>query len=166
MQITETLNEGLKRAYQITITGDDLETRVSEKLEEARPEIEMKGFRKGKVPMALLKKQFGPRLMGEAMQEAVDGAMQGHLDETGDRPAMQPEVKMVNDDWKEGDDVVVSMSYEKLPEIPEIDYKSIKLERLTVAPADADIDEALATSPRTCRTSTPRRARPPMATRS
>jgi trigger factor len=143
MQITETLNEGLKRAYQITITGDDLETRVSEKLEEARPEIEMKGFRKGKVPMALLKKQFGPRLMGEAMQEAVDGAMQGHLDETGDRPAMQPEVKMVNEDWKEGDDVVVSMSYEKLPEIPDVDYKAIKLERLTVAPADADIDEAL-----------------------
>jgi trigger factor len=143
MQITETLNEGLKRAYQITITGTDLESRVSEKLEEARPDIEMKGFRKGKVPMALLKKQFGPRLMGEAMQEAVDGAMQGHLDETGDRPAMQPEVKMVNEDWKEGDDVVVAMSYEKLPEIPEIDYKSIKLERLTVAPADADIDEAL-----------------------
>jgi trigger factor len=101
------------------------------------------------------------------MQEAVDGAMQGHLEETGDRPAMQPEVKMVNDDWKEGDDVVVDMSYEKLPDIPEVDYKSIKLERLTVAPADADIDEALATSPRTCRTSTPRRAaRRPMATRS
>ncbi len=143
MQITETLNEGLKRAYEITITGGDLETRVTEKLEEARPDIEMKGFRKGKVPMALLKKQFGPRLMGEAMQEAVDGAMQGHLDETGDRPAMQPEIKMVNEDWKEGDDVVVAMSYEKLPEIPEIDYKSITLEKLTVAPADADIDEAL-----------------------
>ena len=143
MQITETLNEGLKRAYEITITGGDLETRVTEKLEEAQPEIEMKGFRKGKVPMALLKKQFGPRLMGEAMQEAVDGAMQGHLDETGDRPAMQPEIKMVNEDWKEGDDVVVAMTYERLPEIPEIDYKSISLERLTVTPADADIDEAL-----------------------
>jgi trigger factor len=143
MQITETLNDGLKRAYEITITGGDLETRVAEKLEEARPEIEMKGFRKGKVPMALLKKQFGPRLMGEAMQEAVDGAMQGHLEESGDRPAMQPEVKMVNEDWKEGDDVVVAMSYEKLPEIPDVDYKSITLERMTVSPADADIDEAL-----------------------
>jgi trigger factor len=143
MQITETLNDGLKRAYEITITGGDLETRVAEKLEEARPEIEMKGFRKGKVPMALLKKQFGPRLMGEAMQEAVDGAMQGHLEESGDRPAMQPEVKMVNEDWKDGDDVVVAMSYEKLPEIPDVDYKSITLERMTVSPADADIDEAL-----------------------
>ncbi|MEJ6391852.1 trigger factor [Gymnodinialimonas sp. 2305UL16-5] len=143
MQITETLSEGLKREYQITVTADDLETRVNSKLEEAQPEVEMKGFRKGKVPMALLKKQFGQRLMGEAMQESVDAAMQGHLDESGDRPAMQPDVKMVNEDWKEGDDVVISMTYEKLPEIPDVDYKAIKLEKLTVAPADADIDEAL-----------------------
>jgi trigger factor len=127
----------------------------------------MKGFRKGKVPMALLKKQFGPRLMGEAMQEAVDGAMQGHFDETGDRPAMQPEVKMVNEDWKEGDDVVVEMSYEKLPEIPEIDYKGIKLERMTVAPQTPISTRRWRTSPKACRTSTPRRAaRRPMATRS
>lgn len=143
MPITETLNEGLKREYQITIPSGDLDARVNDKLTEAQPDIEMKGFRKGKVPMALLKKQFGARLMGEAMQEAVDGAMQGHLDQSGDRPAMQPEVKMVNEDWKEGDDIVVSMSYENLPEIPEVDYKKITLERMIVAPADADIDDAL-----------------------
>jgi trigger factor len=143
MQITETLAEGLKREYQITITGADLDGRVNDKLLEAQPEVAMKGFRKGKVPMALLKKQFGPRLMGEAMQEAVDGAMQGHLEESGDRPAMQPEIKMVNEDWKEGDDVVVAMTYEKLPEIPEIDYKAIKLEKLVAKPGDDEIDEAL-----------------------
>jgi len=143
MQITETLAEGLKREYQITITGSDLESRVNDKLKEAQPEIEMKGFRKGKVPMALLKKQFGPRLMGEVMQEAVDGAMQGHLEESGDRPAMQPDVKMVNEDWKEGDDVVISMTYEKLPEIPEVDYKALKLERMVVTPADEDMQETL-----------------------
>ena len=143
MQVNETLNEGLKRGYEITITGAELEAKVNEKLEEARPEIAMKGFRKGKVPMALLKKQFGPRLMGEAMQETVDGAMQAHLDESGDRPAMQPEVKMINEDWKEGDDVVVSMSYEKLPEIPEVDFKALSLEKLVVAPAEADVQDAL-----------------------
>ncbi len=143
MQITETLAEGLKREYQITITGADLDARVNDKLAEAQPEVAMKGFRKGKVPMALLKKQFGPRLMGEAMQEAVDGAMQGHLDGSGDRPAMQPEVKMVNEDWKEGDDIVVSMSYEKLPEIPDVDYKALKLEKLVAKPSDEEIDEAL-----------------------
>ncbi len=143
MQITETLAEGLKREYQITVPATDLEVRVNSKLEEARPEVEMKGFRKGKVPMALLKKQFGPKIMGEAMQESVDEAMQGHLDESGDRPAMQPDVKMTNDDWKEGDDIVVTMSYEKLPEIPDVDYKKVKLEKLVVKPGDDELDDAL-----------------------
>ncbi|MEL6781738.1 MAG: trigger factor [Pseudomonadota bacterium] len=143
MQVTETLNEGLKRAYQIVVTANELDEKVNEKLTEAQPEIEMKGFRKGKVPMPLLKKQFGQRLLGEAMQEAVDGAMSKHFEDSGDRPALQPEVKMTNEDWKEGDDVHVEMNYEALPDIPEVDLAKIKLEKLVVKPADADIDEAL-----------------------
>ena len=59
MQVTETLNEGLKRGYTITVTAAELDAKVQEKLIEAQPEIEMKGFRKGKVPMAMLRKQFG-----------------------------------------------------------------------------------------------------------
>jgi len=74
MSVTETLNEGLKRGYQLIITAQELDAKVNEKLVEAQPEVEMKGFRKGKVPMALLKKQFGQRLMGEAMQENFPAA--------------------------------------------------------------------------------------------
>ncbi len=143
MQVTETLNEGLKRGYAITVTADELDAKVNEKLAEAQPEIEMKGFRKGKVPMALLKKQFGQRLMGEAMQESIDGAMTTHFEESGDRPALQPEVKMTNEDWKEGDDIHVEMSYEKLPEIPEVDLSAITLEKLVVKAGDDEVDEAL-----------------------
>ena len=145
MQVTETLNEGLKRGYSITIAAAELETKVNEKLEEARPEVEMKGFRKGKVPMPLLKKQFGQRILGEAMQEAVDGAMSEHFEKSGDRPALQPEVTMVDGEtWKEGDDVNVTMSYEALPEIPEVDLSKIELERLVAKADDASVDEALA----------------------
>jgi trigger factor len=144
MQVTETLNEGLKRGYAITVTAAELDNKVNEKLAEAQPEVEMKGFRKGKVPMALLKKQFGQRLMGEAMQESIDGAMSKHFEDSGDRPAMQPDVKMTNDDWKEGDDVLVDMSYEALPEIPEVDLKSITLEKMVVKADDSAVKEALA----------------------
>ena len=145
MQVTETLNEGLKRGYSITIPASELEAKVNEKLEEARPEVEMKGFRKGKVPMPLLKKQFGQRILGEAMQEAVDGAMSEHFEKSGDRPALQPEVVMVDGEtWKEGDDVNVTMSYEALPEIPEVDLSKIELERLVAKADDASVDEALA----------------------
>lgn len=144
MQVTETLNEGLKRAYSITVTAAELDATVNTKLVEAQPEVEMKGFRKGKVPMAMLKKQFGDRLMGEAMQESIDGAMNKHFEETGDRPAMQPDVKMTNEDWKAGDEVNVVMTYEKLPEIPEVDLSTIKLEKMVVKADEVSIDEALA----------------------
>ena len=144
MQVTETLNEGLKRGYNIVVTADELAAKVDEKLVEAQPEIEMKGFRKGKVPMALLKKQYGQRLMGEAMQESIDGAMSKHFEDCGDRPAMQPAVKMTNEDLKEGDDIHVEMSYEVLPTIPEVDLKKIKLEKLIAKADEASVDEALA----------------------
>ncbi len=143
MQVTETLNEGLKRGYNIVVTAAELDDKVNEKLTEAQPEVEMKGFRKGKVPMALLKKQFGQRLLGEAMQETIDGAMNKHFEDSGDRPALQPEVKMTNEDWKEGDDVEVAMSYEALPEIPDVDLKSVELEKLVVKADDAAVEEAL-----------------------
>ena len=143
MNVTETLNEGLKRGYNIVVTAAELDDKVNEKLAEAAPEIEMKGFRKGKVPMALLKRQFGQRLMGEAMQESVDGAMAKHFEDSGDRPAMQPKVEMTNEDWKEGEDIEVAMSYEALPEIPDVDMSAIKLEKLVVKADDAAVDEAL-----------------------
>ena len=143
MLVTETLNDGLKRGYTITVPAADLNEKVNAKLTEAQPSVEMKGFRKGKVPMALLKKQFGQRLMGEAMQEAIDGAMGEHFQASGDRPAMQPKVEMANQDWKEGDDVEVTLSYEALPEVPDVDFTGVTIEKLTVEPAQSDIDEAL-----------------------
>ena len=144
MQVTETLNEGLKRSYTITVPAADLDAKVNEKLAEAQPEVEMKGFRKGKVPMALLKKQFGPRILGDAMQDAIDGAMKSHFDKTGDRPALQPKVEMQGgENWKEGDDVVVEMSYEALPEIPEVDLSKVKLEKMVVKADDKAVTEAL-----------------------
>lgn len=144
MQVTETLNEGLKRGYQITLPASELDAKVNEKLAEAQPEVEMKGFRKGKVPMALLKKQFGPRIIGEAMQEAIDGAMTDHFEKSGDKPAMQPDVQMVDGEtWSEGDDVVVTMSYEALPEIPEVDLKAISLEKMVVKAEDEAVEDAL-----------------------
>jgi trigger factor len=143
MQVTETLNEGLKRGYAITVTASELDEKVTEKLKEAQPDIEMKGFRKGKVPMPLLKKQFGQRVLGETMQEVIDGAMNQHFEDSGDRPALQPEVKMTNEDWKEGDDIHVEMTYEALPEVPEFDASGIVLERLVVKADDAAVDEAL-----------------------
>ena len=144
MQVTETLNDGLKRGYTITVTAAELEARVTKSLLEAQPDVEIKGFRKGKVPLAIMRKQFGQRLMGEAMQEAIDEAMKSHFEATGDRPALQPDVNMVGGEaWKEGQDVVVEMSYEALPPIPDLDASTITLDRVSVKADEASVTEAL-----------------------
>ena len=144
MQVTETLNEGLKRGYSIKLTAAELDKKVNEKLQEAQPDVEMKGFRKGKVPLALLKRQFGQRILGEAMQETIDGAMSKHFEDSGDRPALQPNIEMQNGEkWKEGDDVEVSMTYEALPSIPDVDFSKIKLQKLVVKSDKTAVDEAL-----------------------
>ena len=144
MQVTQTLNEGLRRGYAIKLPSAELEAKVTEKLEAARKDFQMKGFRKGKAPAALMKKMFGKSVLGEAMQESIDEAMREHFEETGDRPALQPEVKMTSEDWKEGDDVEVSMVYEALPSVPEIALGEIELERLVAEIDEAAVDEALA----------------------
>ncbi|WP_118132480.1 trigger factor [Oceanicella sp. SM1341] len=143
MQVTETLNEGLKRGYSMTLTADALEAKVNEKLDAVRADFQMKGFRKGKAPAALMKKMFGKSVIGEAMQEVVDEAMKSHFEASGDRPAQQPDVKVTNQEWKEGEDLTVEMSYEKLPEIEQPDFSTLKLERLVVEVEDGAINEAL-----------------------
>lgn len=144
MQVKETRNEGLKRGYQFTLPAADLAATVDAKLKEAQPEVEMKGFRKGKVPMAMLKKRFGPRVLGDAMQEAIDSALRNHLETSGDRPATQPKIEMEGGEtWKEGDDVVVNVSYEALPAIPEVDLTALSLEKLKVEAEEAAVTEAL-----------------------
>jgi trigger factor len=144
MQVTETLNEGLKRGYAITVPAAELEAKVTEKLEEARKDFQMKGFRKGKAPAALMKKLFGKSVLGEAMQETIDKAMRDHFEASGDRPALQPQVKMTNEDWKEGEDVEVSMTYEALPQVPDVALAEIRLEKLVAEIEDAAVDEAVA----------------------
>jgi trigger factor len=124
MQITETLNEGLKRAYQITITAHDLESRVRKAGRGAARDRD-EGLPQGQGADGAAEEAVRPAPHGRGDAGGRRRRDAGHhFEETGDRPAMQPEVKMVNEDWKEGDDVVVEMSYEKLPEIPEVDYKS------------------------------------------
>src|SRR6056297_351356 len=143
MQVTEKLNEGLKRAYSITLPGETLTEKMNAKLDEARETFQMKGFRKGKVPPALMKRMFGKSVLGEAMQEAVQEAIQGHFEDTGDRPALEPDIKVETDQWEEGRDLTVELGYEKMPEIAQPDFSEIELERLTVEVDDAAITEAL-----------------------
>jgi trigger factor len=144
MQVTETKAEGLRREYSVVVTAAALEAKTTEKLLTVREGFQMKGFRKGKAPLPLLKKMFGKSVMGEVVQETVEQTVSEHIKESGHRPAQQPEIKVVNEQFIEGDDLTVEFNYECLPEVPELDFSKIKLERKTVIVEDSSVDEALA----------------------
>ncbi len=143
MQVTETKAEGLRREYSVVVTAAALEAKTTEKLETVREGFQMKGFRKGKAPLPLLKKMFGKSVLGEVVQETVEQTVADHLKESGHRPAQQPDIKIVNEEFSEGDDLKVEFHYECLPDVPELDFSAIKLERKVVTVEDSSVDEAL-----------------------
>src|SRR4051794_24418744 len=138
MQTVETLNEGLKRAYRITIARKDIDARVDGELKRVAPQIRMPGFRPGKVPPNLLRKMHGPAMEQEALNSAVQDGVQQLMAERKLRPAMQPAVAL--EDGGPGRDAVVTVELETLPDVPEPRIEGLKLERLTAEPTDAEVE--------------------------
>ncbi len=143
MQVTETKSEGLKREYSLVVSAADLDARTNDKLQDVRKDFQMKGFRKGKAPITLLKKMFGKSVLGEVVQETVESSVADHLREAGHRPARQPDIKITNENFEAGDDLNVEIAYECLPDVPEVDYAAISLERRVVEVNETEVDEAL-----------------------
>lgn len=142
MQTAETLNEGLKREYKLTIPAKDIAARVETQLAAVAPQVRMPGFRPGKVPANLVRKMHGPAIEQEALQTAVQDSVQKLLVDNKLRPAMQPSVDLA-EGYEMGKDAEVTVALEVLPEIPAPQIEGLKLERLMVEPTDAEVDAAV-----------------------
>ena len=142
MQTVETLNEGLKRAYTLTITASDIDAKVDAEVKRVAPQVKMPGFRPGKVPANLVRKMHGESLAADALNTAIQQGVQQMLADNALRPAMQPSVAL-NDDYAPGKDAVVTVELEVLPTVPAPAIDALKLERLTVPVADEAVDEQL-----------------------
>ncbi|OWK28129.1 trigger factor [Sphingomonas mucosissima] len=142
MQTVETLNEGLKRAYTLTIPAKDIESRVDAELARVAPQVRMPGFRPGKVPANLVRKMHGPSLMQEALNTSIQESIQALLAEKQLRPAVQPSVALT-DGYEPGKDAELKIELEVLPQVPAPAIDGLKLEKLVVPAADEVIDEQL-----------------------
>jgi trigger factor len=143
MQIVETSNEGLKRAYSVKITAGDIATRIDGEVKRMAPQVRMPGFRPGKVPANLVKKMHGPALHQEALNTTIREAMDKLVQDNQLRPAMQPQITL-GDGYEEGKDAEIAVSLEVLPQVTAPSLDGLKLEKLTVAVTDAEVDASLA----------------------
>ena len=141
MQIVETLNEGLKRAYTLTIPSTDIDARVEKEVKAIAPQVRMPGFRPGKVPANLVKKMHGEALQRDALNNSIQDGVQKLIADQKLRPAMQPSVEL-DEGFEFGKDAEVKVALEVLPQIEAPSIEGLKLERLTVPVADAQVAES------------------------
>jgi trigger factor len=142
MQTVETLNEGLKRAYTLTITAKDIDAKVDAEVKRVAPQVQMPGFRPGKVPANLVRKMHGEALAQDALNSAIQQGIQQLMADNQLRPAMQPSVELA-EGYEPGKDAEIKVSLEVLPQVPAPAIDGLTLERLTVPVADTAIDEQI-----------------------
>jgi trigger factor len=147
MQVTETKSEGLSREFKIALPAAEIEEKISHRLKELAQTANMPGFRPGKVPVSVLRKKYGPSVMGEVLERAVNDSSQQALAEKGLRPAMQPEIEIT--EFEDGKDLEYTIAVEVLPKIKPIDFSTIKLERLVPNTKKGEIDSVLETLAKT-----------------
>ena len=142
IKTVETENEGLKRAFMLTIPAEDIDARVNEEVKRIAPQVRMPGFRPGKVPPNLIRKMHGESLQQDALNSVVQDSVQQLLQDQKLRPAMQPQVAL-EQDYEPGKDVQIKVRLEALPDVPPANIDGLKLERLTVALDESAVDEQI-----------------------
>ena len=149
MQITETTSDGLKRTLKVVVGAAELAERMDKRIDELKDQLHIKGFRKGKVPPAHIKKVYGKSLMTEVMEKAVNETSSQAIAERKERPALRPDIALEGDkdaleqviDGKA--DLAYKMTFEVLPEIALGDFSIITLERLVATVDDETLAKAL-----------------------
>ncbi|MBO0765479.1 MAG: trigger factor, partial [Hyphomicrobiaceae bacterium] len=151
MQVTETSTSGLKRELKVVVGQGELGLRFQSRIDEVKDQVQLKGFRKGKVPVAHLKKLFGRTLMAEVVQQALEETSRQAISDRNERPAHQPTIGGFGENKEEMDkilagqgDLAYTLSFEVLPNITVTDLSVLKLEREVAEVSEEAVDKALA----------------------
>jgi trigger factor len=145
MQVTETLNEGLKREIQIVVPATELDSRLSARLEEMRGQVKLNGFRPGKVPTAHLRRLYGKSAMAEIVQDVLNENARKTLEERGERAAMQPSFELPESEDETVEilsgkrDLAYKMTYEILPAFTLGELSGIKIDRPVAEVTDEEV---------------------------
>jgi trigger factor len=149
MQVTATNTEGLRREFDVVIPATELDSRLTERLNAMKGEVQIKGFRPGKVPISYLRRLVGRREMAEIVQSMLSEVARDTLAERGEKAVTQPDYKLPEDETLSekvltgNADLNYTMTYEVMPKVDLTDFKSIAVERPVLEVSDADVEEQL-----------------------
>lgn len=147
MQIKELKAEGLSHTYAITVPKEDLATKLEAKIKEMQPQVSLKGFRPGKVPVSHIRKMFGQSIMKDVVEETVNETTQQAINDNKIRPAGQPQVDLRanGEDVTKGEaDLEYQLTVESIPDFEPVDPEKLKFTRLTHEATATELKEEVA----------------------
>src|SRR3990167_10357942 len=153
MNVKTTLSKGLKRDFEVTIPASDIETDLLAQLETIGKKVKIAGFRPGKIPLPLLKQRYKDSALKDVLEASVDKAIKKVVKDNNLKPALQPNVNVTS--YEEGKDFVLAIKIEILPEVGDVDLKSLAFDKYVVAVPSKQVDEVLEGIAKQHRTSGP-----------
>jgi len=149
MQVTETLAEGLKHEFKVSVPASDLDAKAGAKLVDLKDKVKLNGFRPGKVPVSHLKKVYGRSVMAETIDQTIRDTNTQIFTDRGFRLATEPKITMPTekDEVEEllagKSDLTYTVAIEVVPTIQLADFKTFSVEKPVVEVTDAEVDEAI-----------------------
>ena len=149
MQVKETVADGLKHEFQVSVPAADLDAKADARLLELKDKVRLNGFRPGKVPVSHLKKVYGRSVMAEAIDQTIRDANSKIFNERGFRLAIEPKVTMPTEEKEVEEllagksDLTYTVAIEVVPSIALADFKSFTVEKPVADVTDAEVDEAM-----------------------
>ena len=141
MQVNVAKSDKLKRELNVVVPFKAIASEKQKKLKEISKKVKLDGFRPGKVPMSVVEKNYGESVMAEVIETIVQDSTREAITQQGLKPAMRPKVDVKT--FEEGKDFEFSLEFEVLPEVPDVDFKKIKVEEWKTDVTDADIAEGM-----------------------
>ncbi len=140
MQVTELESKGLKKNFKIIVGADAIKARTEKELKEVGKTAKIDGFRTGQVPFKVLEKRYGKAVQSDVIKQVINGSISDLVTEKKFRPTLTPQV--VVEEYKDGGELAFKIEMEIFPEVPELSFDDITLERKIFEIAQSDIDEA------------------------
>jgi len=149
MQVNETVADGLKREFKVSIPAADIGAKADAQLADLKGKVRLNGFRPGKVPTAHLKKLYGRSVMAETVEKTIQETNSQIFTERGFKLATEPKVtlpteeKAVEEILSGNADLTYTVAIEVVPAIELADFKTFNVDKPVAEVSDADVDEAI-----------------------
>ena len=138
--IKKVSDKDLELKFEISVSVDELKQEMEKEAEKQQKTLKIDGFRKGKVPLSVIKNKYSALILSESAENLVENTINKIIDENKYALISRPkiEIKTLESDK----DFEFTATLELYPEIPAIDYKKIKLEKEKVEISDKEIEES------------------------